>query len=321
MIIKDKRTLWQVFQFSQADVDQGKILFRHQGIAHSRIALRISDGQLHTTATLEVLASDAFLQRVNRSDVIVRSPPKTRSTTLISIQHIGIDSNLDFSPQELVFEIVEAPELGSILVDGTALKPDPSAVGFRMSDLMRGGVAYRAAEGLNGTVATRDNLKFRASVRKIVLEGQLDIRILPESYWDPLKVVDLRSVTVEESTSVTIDRTSLRVSQLGVDVKDIVYIVHQPPLHGYLEVDHDGVDYDDDPAVVVAHRPEVNVFDQSVIDENRLHYIQSGANQTLDRFVFDVTNGVVTLTNLTFDISIIPKSIFLATRCQSATLP
>lgn len=273
------------------------------------MALRITDGQLHTTGVLEIQATDPFLERVNRTVLIVR---RGSTPTRIDVHHIGIDSNLDFTDQELSFRLLENPQHGSLLLDSA---PIPQS-GFRQTDLLRGAVTYRQ---LN-TTSTRDYIKFRISIRNIVLEDQLDIRILPESYWQPLNVVTLRSVTVEESTSVTIDRTAITVSQSGVDVKDIVYIVHQPPQHGYLEVDHDGADYEDDPAAVVvnvgarSHPPETNIFNQSIIDENRLHYIQSGANQSSDYFIFDVSNGVMTLTNLTFKISIIPKSIYLLTR-------
>lgn len=127
------------------------------------------------------------------------------------------------------------------------------------------------------------------------------------------------SLVIDNSTgtSFTIDASSLKMSHpQGVNRQDVTYIVHQPPLHGYLEVDRDENEYED----LVTGRsanllpPEVHVFDQSAIDEQRLHYIQSGANQSADHFVFDVTNGVVTLTNLTFQLAIIPKSIYLLTR-------
>lgn len=102
----------------------------------------------------------------------------------------------------------------------------------------------------------------------------------------------------------------------GVSRQDVTYIVHQPPLHGYLEVDRDENEYEDMVTVRSANLlpPEVHVFDQGIIDEQRLHYIQSGANQSADQFVFDVTNGVMTLNNLTFQLAIIPKSIYLLTR-------
>ena len=95
-------------------------------------------------------------------------------------------------------------------------------------------------------------------------------------------------------TSFTIDSSSLKMSHpQGVNRQDVTYIVHQPPLHGYLEVDRDENEYED----MVTGRspnllpPEVHLFDQSAIDEQRLHYIQSGANQSSDYFVFDISKG------------------------------
>lgn len=120
-----------------------------------------------------------------------------------------------------------------------------------------------------------------------------------------------------KGTSFTIDATSLKIGHSpGVNRQDVTYIVHQPPLHGYLEVDRDENEYEDTVTGRATNLlpPEVPLFDQSVVDEQRLHYIQSGANQSSDHFVFDVTNGVVTLTNLTFQLAIIPKSIYLLTR-------
>ena len=120
-------------------------------------------------------------------------------------------------------------------------------------------------------------------------------------------------------TSFTIDPSVLRIGHApGVNPQDVTYIVHQPPIHGYLEVDRDEhLDYDEvmtsRPTSIILP-PEVHLFDQSAVDEHRLHYIQSGANQSSDHFVFDVTNGVTTLSNLTFQLSIIPKSIYLLAR-------
>ena len=51
------------------------------------------------------------------------------------------------------------------------------------------------------------------------------------------------------------------------------------------------------------------MFDQSVINEGRLHYIQSMSNQSSDSFAFDVTNGIRTLSGLTFHLTILPKGL------------
>ena len=51
----------------------------------------------------------------------------------------------------------------------------------------------------------------------------------------------------------------------------------------------------------------VTRFTQSIINEDRLHYIQSSPNKTRDSFTFDVTNGITHLDNLVFHFIIIPK--------------
>lgn len=125
------------------------------------------------------------------------------------------------------------------------------------------------------------------------------------------------SISQSPGTSFTIDSSSLRADfAIGVNPADIVYIVHSPPVHGYLEVDRDESEYEEMATRSVNNLlpPEVHVFDQAAINENRLHYIQSGANQSADRFTFDVTNGVVTVPNITFQLAIIPKSIYLLAR-------
>ena len=54
----------------------------------------------------------------------------------------------------------------------------------------------------------------------------------------------------------------------------------------------------------------VRSFSQETINEGRLHYVQSTANQTRDTFIFDVTNGISSLNRQKFHFTIIPKVIF-----------
>ena len=51
----------------------------------------------------------------------------------------------------------------------------------------------------------------------------------------------------------------------------------------------------------------VSVFEQSIINEGRLHYIQSISNQSSDSFVFEVSNGISSLNDLVFHLTILPK--------------
>lgn len=85
---------------------------------------------------------------------------------------------------------------------------------------------------------------------------------------------------------------------------DITYLVTTPPQHGYLEIQ--SITSDD----------EYNcaVFDQSTINSEKMFYIQAGVNQSVDHFVFDVTNGITWLHGLSLKIVIIPENLYIQTR-------
>jgi len=56
----------------------------------------------------------------------------------------------------------------------------------------------------------------------------------------------------------------------------------------------------------------VTMWDQTVIDEGMLRYVQSEPNKTHDSMEFHVTNGVQTLPNLRLNFVIIPATLLLA---------
>ena len=51
-----------------------------------------------------------------------------------------------------------------------------------------------------------------------------------------------------------------------------------------------------------------------MINEGRLHYIQSISNQSSDSFAFDVTNGISYLSDLVFHFTVLPKTLYIETR-------
>lgn len=56
------------------------------------------------------------------------------------------------------------------------------------------------------------------------------------------------------------------------------------------------------------------MFDQSTINSEKMFYIQAGVNQSVDHFVFDVTNGITWLRGLSLKIIIIPENLYIQTR-------
>lgn len=56
----------------------------------------------------------------------------------------------------------------------------------------------------------------------------------------------------------------------------------------------------------------VSMWDQTVINDGRLRYVQSEPNKTHDSMHFVVTNGVQTLRDLRLDFVVIPATLILA---------
>jgi chondroitin sulfate proteoglycan 4 len=93
-----------------------------------------------------------------------------------------------------------------------------------------------------------------------------------------------------------------------IPASDITYLVVEPPMYGYLEVLPSQVEGDEDPGEVEDARPvPVTLFDQSLIDDRRVHYIQAAANRTRDKFIVDVTNGISWLRG---ESTVITNSVF-----------
>lgn len=95
-----------------------------------------------------------------------------------------------------------------------------------------------------------------------------------------------------------------------IEPSNIVFKVTEGPYHGWLEITStpgtiEVENLNEEPA-------HAKVFDQSIINVNRLVYMQSGVNRTRDKIVMDVTNGIVWLREVELHIIIIPEHFYVA---------
>jgi len=56
---------------------------------------------------------------------------------------------------------------------------------------------------------------------------------------------------------------------------------------------------------------DVTIFDQSLIDSGRLHYVQAASNATKDHIILDVTNGIWSTRGLWLKIVVVPKHVYV----------
>lgn len=63
----------------------------------------------------------------------------------------------------------------------------------------------------NGGATSADEINLRVRCRDALTTVQLGVWILPASYWKPLIVRNLRTLTVEETTSALLNKAIIEV--------------------------------------------------------------------------------------------------------------
>ena len=334
-----------VFVFTQADLNNQNILFRHIGANFGRIMFWINDGQYYVSTELKVKASTPFVKIVNNTGMIIQHG----DSAFLSPSNLSVVTNLNAFGDDIKFRIKGEPKYGEMMKDDVPIKT------FTEADLRSECIEYRH----NGSFvrSTEDAIQFSVVVlersymnnphdvglsakrHKAKTEGTLTLRIYPEVYWEPLVVVSNNSLLVDEATSIALTEYDLQIATPSeMSPSDIIYVVRQAPMYGYLEIDPplniDELPIQDDNHLILSSSPTkltmsnqlvsnldggVSLFDQSVINEGRLHYIQAISNQTSDHFMFDVTNGISELKDLVFHFTILPKTLYVETRELVAT--
>ena len=336
-----------VFEFTQADLNNQKILFRHIGANFGRIMLWVTDGQYFVSTDLRVKASAPFVKIVNNSGLIIQHG----DSAFLSTSNLSVVTNLNAFGDDVKFRITAEPKYGELMKDDLPIQL------FTEADLRSECIEYRH----NGSFvrSPKDTIQFSVIVlersylnnqeagglskkrHKAKTEGILALHIYPEVYWEPLMVVSNNSLLVDEATSIALTEYDLQIATPSeMSPSDIIYMVRQPPMYGYLEIDPplniDELPLEEDNHLILSSSSPskklamssqlvsnvdggVSLFDQSVINEGRLHYIQAISNQTSDHFTFDVTNGISELRDLVFHFTILPKTLYVETRELVAT--
>jgi chondroitin sulfate proteoglycan 4 len=198
-IYNAKESNTPLFEFTQADLNAGRVLFKHDGgDEYGKVVLLVSDGDSYANGVLEVRASPPFVELVNNSGLIVQ-----RSVAVpLTPANLSAETNVNARPQDMKYEILEAPAYGRLELDGEKAKV------FSEYDIEQGGVVYRH----DGGNSLKDHFRFRVDAAgSAKAEGRFELRIFPAAYWESLIISSNRTLHVEESTSVQIGPTILKV--------------------------------------------------------------------------------------------------------------
>ncbi|XP_063215529.1 chondroitin sulfate proteoglycan 4 isoform X2 [Bacillus rossius redtenbacheri] len=280
-----------LYEFSQDDLNNRRVLFRHENEEYGKVGLWITDGQFYANGELEVRASPPFISVSNNTGLLV----KQGGVVPITAANLSVDTNLNLWGEKLGYELLEGPGHGHLEIE----HEDSPLQRFTQLDLEEGHLSYHH----DGDTSATDVFRFRASAGQTTTEGRVSVKVYPAIYWEELIVASNRSLHVEESTSIVITPASVQVKHPGIPPTDVVYSVTEHPACGYLELDSAG----EEPA-----EGSVDVFEQAAVDEGRLVYVQATANCSRDRVVVDVTNGVTWLRGLWLDLVVVPEHLYLA---------
>ncbi|KAF0298611.1 Chondroitin sulfate proteoglycan 4 [Amphibalanus amphitrite] len=282
----------EVVRFSQADIDADRLVLQHTGKDRSRALLWVSDGVHYATAELEIVASEPFVRVRPAPSLAV---PRGDIQTLTAAQ-LWPETNIEVSDENIRFVVTGTPAHGSLRMRGSP------AAEFSFSDVLQNATEYEN----DGSVAARDSLQLEVRAGRLSSNASLEFHVLPESYWEPLRVVHNRTALVAEGGSVTVSADHLQLMHTSVDPAHVRYTVTAGPLSGYLLL------------LGRATRPEHITFSQADVDAGNLSYVQTAANTTEDSFGFSVTNGIVSTAGLRFVLEVAPSRLRLVTRNVSA---
>ncbi|KAI8430565.1 hypothetical protein MSG28_000789 [Choristoneura fumiferana] len=263
----------QIAQFTQDDINKNLVLFKHQGKEYGKMAFWISDGLFDVNGNLEIQASPPFIRMYSTNGSIVENG----KAVVITTRDMQVDTNMNCLEEDIRYEVIQEPKHGAIEVG-----EGQGAFTFTQLDVAAGRVAYRHREPKTPS----DQFRFKVMCLEAWGEGVYPIKIFPSSYWEPLKVMHPQ-----------------------IEPSNIVFKVTEGPYHGWLEITStpgtiEVENLNEEPA-------HAKVFDQSIINVNRLVYMQSGVNRTRDKIVMDVTNGIVWLRDVELHIIIIPEHFYI----------
>lgn len=201
--------------FSQDDLDDTRVYFNHTGSDYGNVNFIVTDGLFEVPGTLEIEASNPFLNisAVNASTV------QEGHWVPITVRDLVIETNLNVKSDQIEYKVISEPTHGVLkqyrkklnLTFSGKVNDMTTIREFTHADIEKEKIAY-----LNTHVASMDNFKYRVTAKGVSSEGEMQIRIYPSVYWEPLQIKRNKTLYVEESTSVTITRDVLEIGHPNI---------------------------------------------------------------------------------------------------------
>ncbi|XP_062290022.1 chondroitin sulfate proteoglycan 4-like [Scomber scombrus] len=313
-------TSHKLYEFTQRDLEQKKVLFVHRGVSFGRFVLFVSDGKHYVSTLLEVMAQDPYLQVENNTGLMVQ---RGGITTLTST-NLSVFSNLDIrDPQEVTFEVFIPPKHGVLCFnDGdrdTVTEADAISI-FTQGDLVAGRLAYyhdsshELSDVFNVTSRARERSteqRMDKGRREVHLDIGVSVKIFLESHQRPPTVITNQPVVVAEGQNVSISREHLEVVHDDSLPSEIVFTIQSSPTLGFIQrlspEDKKGIKNGEQQHLYQGFRQQPTAsFTQEDLNQGFMVYHQETKGSTNDSILLEATNGVTKVGPVRLEIDIIP---------------
>lgn len=105
----------KVTEFTQEDLNNDKIVFKHKGPEYGKVRLWVTDGQFHVNGILEIQASAPFIRVIVNKKIIVQHG----KMVIITSKHLSYSTNLYAFDGDVHYEVINKPMFGSVISPGT----------------------------------------------------------------------------------------------------------------------------------------------------------------------------------------------------------
>uniref|UniRef100_A0A8C8CT71 Laminin G domain-containing protein n=1 Tax=Oncorhynchus tshawytscha TaxID=74940 RepID=A0A8C8CT71_ONCTS len=182
-------TSHRLFQFTQKELEEKRVLFLHRGVNSGRFVLFVSDGKHLVSTLLDVSAHDPFLSLGNNTGLLVQKGKEVTVTT----GNFSVLTNLNVrDDSEVTYKVSEPPKNGWLYRHGNI------SVEFTQHDLKKGLVSYRHDDTKN----LADWFSVTVKVKGHVLNARINVKAYLESHQRPPILQHNNTLLVEESKPV-----------------------------------------------------------------------------------------------------------------------
>ncbi|XP_042547044.1 chondroitin sulfate proteoglycan 4-like [Dipodomys spectabilis] len=283
-LVRASHPMQKLYQFRQEDLQEGRVLFKHQGADSARFVLFVTDGVHYTPSLLEVSVSEPYVRVASNTGLLVQRGKVSYITTA----NLSVTTNQDVRTDlEVEFHVVGPPKHGRVLVN------DSVSYLFSQRDLKQRCVMYKHDGGGNVDI-------FNLSVRVKDIDLEVGIHVSLEDHQQLAQILHSKTFVVEEGKSI---KLSFQAGNKDNLPSELVFIVRTPPMFGYLQKStQEGNDMGTDAKFLLS-------FTQQDMDDGIILYVQTDPGQQQDHIFLDVTAGPHVLSEVEILLDIIPKWI------------